>query len=75
MFVILDEECLRPGAEDDKRVVIHMDKTFKNSPYYLSNGNSKAKNLRIHEEFQVSHNTVDLLKPLVIQNVGTMILC
>ena len=58
--MILDEECLRPGAEDDKRVVIHMDKTFKNSPYYLSNGNNKAKNLRIHEEFQVSHNTVDL---------------
>lgn len=58
MFMILDEECLRPGAEDDKRVVIHMDKTFKNNPHYLSNVTNRAKHLKIHEEFQASHNLV-----------------
>ena len=52
MFVILDEECLRPGADDDKRVVIHMDKTFKNNDYYMSHA-SRAKNLKIQQEFQV----------------------
>ena len=52
MFVILDEACLRPGAEDDKRVVIHMDKTFRTNPHYLSHAN-RAKNLKNQLEFQV----------------------
>ena len=51
--MILDEECLRPGAEDDKRVVIHMDKTFKRSGHYLSH-TVGAKQLKNQQEFQVS---------------------
>lgn len=53
MFVILDEECLRPGAQDDSRVVIHMDKTFKSNEHYLSHA-VRAKQLKNQKEFQVS---------------------
>ena len=52
MFAILDEECLRPGAEDDKRVVIHMDKALKSNDHYFSHAN-RAKNLKNQQEFQV----------------------
>ena len=54
--MILDEECLRPGAEDDKRVVIHMDKTFKNNDHYLSH-TVRAKQLKNQQEFQVRVNS------------------
>ena len=52
MFAILDEECLRPGAEDDSRVVIHMDRAFKENEYYLSHSNG-ARHLQNQLEFQV----------------------
>ena len=57
MFEILDEECLRPGAEDDKRIVIHMDKTFKSNPHYLSLTKG-ARNLKNQQEFQVTHHSI-----------------
>ena len=50
--MILDEECLRPGAEDDTRIVIHMDKAFKNNEHYLSHA-VRAKQLQNQREFQV----------------------
>lgn len=53
MFAIIDEECLRPGAEDDKRVVIHMDKAFKGNAHYLSVGVSRALTIKHQQEFQV----------------------
>ena len=53
MFAILDEECLRPGSEDDSRAVIHMDKTFKSNAHYFSHA-VKAKQLKNQKEFQAS---------------------
>ena len=50
--MILDEECLRPGAQDDNRIVIHMDKAFKNNEHYFSHA-VRAKQLQNQREFQV----------------------
>jgi len=52
IFIVLDEECLRPGPENDERVVIHMDKTFAKHEHYFSHGTGK-KELRNRQEFQV----------------------
>lgn len=53
MFAILDEECLRPGADNDSRVVIHMDKAFRSNVHYLSHA-VRAKQLQNQQQFQVS---------------------
>jgi myosin-1 len=54
MYAILDEECLRPGTDNDSRVVIHMDKAFKNNEHYLSHA-ARAKQLQNQREFQIKH--------------------
>ena len=52
MIPILDEECIRPGEDDDRRVLMHMNKKLADHPHYGSNATG-VKELQREVEFKV----------------------
>ena len=52
MIPILDEECIRPGEDDDRRVLMHMNKKLADHPHYSSNATG-VKELQREVEFRV----------------------
>ena len=53
MIPILDEECIRPGEDDDRRVLMHMNKKLSDHVHYSSNATG-MKELQREVEFRVS---------------------
>ena len=49
---ILDEECIRPGEDDDRRVLMHMNKKLSDHAHYSSNATG-VKELQREVEFRV----------------------
>ena len=54
MIPILDEECIRPGEDDDRRVLMHMNKKLSDHAHYSSNATG-ARELQREVEFRVSY--------------------
>ena len=52
MIPILDEECIRPGEDDDRRVLMHMNKKLADHAHYSSNATG-VKELQREVEFRV----------------------
>ena len=52
MIPILDEECIRPGEDNDRRVLMHMNKKLGDHAHYSSNATG-VKELQREVEFRV----------------------
>ena len=57
MIPILDEECIRPGEDDDRRVLMHMNKKLADHAHYSSNATG-ARELQREVEFKVCKDIV-----------------
>ncbi|XP_065909856.1 unconventional myosin-Id-like [Dysidea avara] len=59
MIPILDEECIRPGEDDDRRVLMHMNKKLADHPHYASNATG-VRELQREVEFRIKHYAGDV---------------
>lgn len=64
IFNIMDEECLRPGEDNDERILIHMDKVHAKHDHYFSHAKGH-KDLKRGEEFKIRHYAGDVTYSVV----------
>nr|WEL12765.1 myosin class I A [Halisarca dujardinii] len=64
VFNIMDEECLRPGDDNDERILIHMDKVHAKHDHYYSHAKGH-KDLKRGEEFKIRHYAGDVVYSVV----------
>eukprot|EP00117_Sycon_ciliatum_P047463 scpid22461/ scgid33900/ Unconventional myosin-Id; Myosin heavy chain myr 4 len=57
IIAMLDEECLRPGTQEDKNILVHMNKVLSNHKHFDSAKTPGASNKQLDRdtEFQISH--------------------